>query len=256
MLPTIEEYRLAAQRYHRLGYGLAVLLFCAFVAWGPMTSKLEPMIEGRFGKGVEQMAMTSLTLGILPLMLLSMWLIEQQYKRFPLLRCPNCRDSLGGPRRYKLVIASHHCPHCGEQVARLADDAVSSSKKPAPLLPPFEAYVAEHKQCARLSGKWSTRLVVALFGSALLGLVVGRVAEPWLGPVMAKALPAICFAACLPLLPVCHWKMRSQYKRFATLQCSHCDTSLYESKRIVKATRHCIFCGRQVIREPVDAAND
>lgn len=256
MLPTIEEFRAAARRFHLLACCLAVLHFCAFVAVAFTTEKFTPILEARFGKEAAQFAMQALVFSLVFYMPGGIWLIQQQYKWFRSLCCPNCRKSLCGPRRHKLVIASQHCPHCGEQAVRLADDMVNPSLKPIPVPPTFEAYVSDHEQCLQLFNKSIVRWKVILFGFILLGVIAGRLSEPWLGPVMSKVLPAIVFTTCLPFLLLFYWKGRRWYKRFPALQCQHCGKSLYGTSRIVKATRQCTHCGRPVIKEPADAAVD
>jgi hypothetical protein len=65
----------------------------------------------------------------------------------------------------------------------------------------------------------------------------------------------ITLLLCLPEVPgflfmfLCSWINHRRRKRDRPFMCPHCDTSLFFSSGLVKATGNCCFCGRRVLAE-------
>jgi hypothetical protein len=65
----------------------------------------------------------------------------------------------------------------------------------------------------------------------------------------------VAILLCIPEVPgflfmfLCSWTNHRRRERHRPFMCPHCDTSLFFSSGLVKATGNCCFCGGRVLAE-------
>jgi hypothetical protein len=91
--------------------------------------------------------------------------------------------------------------------------------------------------------------VVGVWRDPLLVFCTGHFSEP-----VAEALTGVAAAPALIVLVAGLWLGERRAKRDARLFCPHCGKNLTGMRHLVIATRNCGYCGKRVLAEPADSA--
>ena len=151
----------------------------------------------------------------------------------PDIKCPQCKMNLVGGF-WTAIAASGACPKCN---TRILPEAADESKTPPPpqIDPSLQISRADFLRRRRRSKKHSNRSLLLTGAIAMLGFVVSTFARNDL--IMWMSMPLVFCGFCV--------FFRVQIKE--QVKCPNCGKS--EATDQAFATRRCVNCGAEIIRE-------
>jgi len=230
------EFAMAVKSYERRSI-LALAIFMAFILAGLGTVFVAGFVCREFLPGLSQTAKGRVCgatgMGGLVGGFLSLFLLDRHSRKSARLRCPHCNSFLGQSVQFVgIVIASRHCPRCGQQVL---------CEGPPPQEPRGGVTAPELREALmRYQPDLVRRAAVAaglFYGGALLWAVSEalRIKQlGWVGLLISVGgVPYVVF-------------IERRLTRAGRPRCPHCGELLRQAG-IVIASRNCPKCGQNVI---------